>query len=92
MPTPANPGDASQTTSGDSTTVGVRGEAGPPNDLLWVYMVKPNGSLMGPIWQNTHKDGLDEPDIPLLKDLIEQIDATYPRPPPKPAATPAQHP
>ena len=51
---------------------------------------------MGPIWQNTVKDGLDEPDIPLLKDLIEEIDTTYPLPPPKPAAAPApapaQHP
>jgi hypothetical protein len=91
-PTPANPGDASQTSSADSTTVGMRTEAGPPNDLLWVYMVKPNGSLLGPIWQNTVKDGLDAPDIPLLKDLIEQIDTTYPLPPPKPAAAPAQHP
>ena len=32
------------------------------------------------------KGGLNEPDIPLLKDLIEEIDATYPLPPPKPAA------
>jgi hypothetical protein len=59
-------------------------------------MVKPGGGLLGPIWQNTVKDGLDEPDIPLLKDLIEEIDTTYPVPPPKPTAVPApapgQHP
>ncbi len=93
---PVDPADASQTTTGDSATVGVRGEAGPPNDLLRVFMVKAGGGLLGPIWQNTVKDGLNEPDIPLLKDLIEEIDTTYPLPPPKPAAVPApapaQHP
>jgi hypothetical protein len=90
--TPVDPGDASTTSNGDSTTVGMRTEVGPPNDLLWVYMVKPNGSLMGPIWQNTYKGGLDAPDIPLLSDLIHEIDSTYPLPPPQPAAPPAQHP
>jgi len=48
--------------------------------------------LMGPIWRNTYKGGLNESDIPLLQDLIEEIDATYPLPPVQPAATPGQHP
>ena len=89
--TPADPSDAS-TTTGDGAGVGVKSEVGPPNDLLFVYTVKPNGGLMGPIWRNTYKGGLNEPDIPLLKDLIEEIDTTYPLPPPQPAATPGQHP
>lgn len=86
--TRVDPGDASTTSNGDSTSVGMRTEVGPPNDLLWIYMVMPDGSLMGPIWQNTYKGGLDAPDIPLLTDLIREVDSTYPLPPPQPV----QHP
>jgi hypothetical protein len=38
-----------------STNVGAGVEAGPPNDLLWVYTVDPKGNLSGPYWRKSEK-------------------------------------
>jgi hypothetical protein len=45
------------------------------DDLFFVYLVKEDGSLIGPIWIHHQKDGLDAPDIPLFKQFREAIEA-----------------
>ena len=45
------------------------------DDLLFVYLVNQDGSLIGPIWIHHQKDGLDPPDIPLFKQFKESIEA-----------------
>jgi hypothetical protein len=58
---------------GDEAGVGpeVKGR----DDLFFVYLVSPDGSLTGPIWIRRQKDGLDTPDIPLFKQFKEFLDA-----------------
>ena len=45
------------------------------DDLFFVYLVSPDGSLTGPIWIHHQKDGLDTPDIPLFKQFKESVEA-----------------
>jgi hypothetical protein len=53
----------------------VRAEVGPNEDMLWVYLVTPDGKKMGPIWKEYLKDGLDRPEMPLFQKFREQVDA-----------------
>jgi hypothetical protein len=53
----------------------VGAEIGPKEDLLSVYLVKPDGKRMGPIWKQYLKDGLDKPEMPLFKQFRDAVDA-----------------
>ena len=63
---------------GNGTVLGAGGEVGPPNDLLWVCTMDPNGRLNSPLWSRTEKDGLDSPDVPLFKEFRREMDREYP--------------
>jgi hypothetical protein len=62
-----------KTEGGDKAGVGP--EVAGRDDLFFVYLVNPNGSLTGPIWIHHQKDGLDTPGIPLFQQFKESIDA-----------------
>lgn len=55
--------------------VGAGPEVAGRDDLFFVYLFNPDGSLTGPIWMHHQKDGLDTPDVPLFKQFKESIDA-----------------
>jgi hypothetical protein len=63
--------------------VGVGGEVGPPDDFLEVYLPNPNEARGALIWQRTLPDGLDPPQLTLFKQLKQEVERTYPTPPPK---------
>jgi hypothetical protein len=70
-PSPADP-----TSSDDSVGVGVDAEAGPPDDLLSIYLETPSGALL---WSHSLKGGLDAPGLPLLQRIEHEVDTTYPK-------------
>ncbi len=74
--------------AGPGTGVAVGGEVGPPDDLLEVYERNPNEAHGALLWERTLADGLDHPDVPLFKQLKDQIEHDYPvqtaSKPPKP--------
>jgi hypothetical protein len=79
----SNPGQ-----QGTTYGYGVGAEAGMPDDTLRVFTLMPNGKLSeSPIWWREMKDGLDAPDIPLLRQLREAVDRDYPAQPTKKAST-----
>jgi hypothetical protein len=55
------------------------GEVGPPDDLLEVRMTEPDGGLSSPIWEHSMTEGLDAPDVPLLKMLRDAVERDYPQ-------------
>lgn len=57
------------------TTAGLGAEVGSSDDLLYVYLVNSDDSIQGPIWKRFMKDGLDTPDIPLFKQLKDEVEA-----------------
>jgi hypothetical protein len=82
-PGPNNP-NADQTNSG--TEIGARSDVGPSDDLLRVYTQTPDGRLNGPLWSREIKDGLDTPNVLLVRVLREAVEKAYP---PQAAAQPA---
>jgi len=44
------------------------------NDRLDVYILKPDESLMGPIWRHSLKDGLALPEMPLFTQFKKAVD------------------
>jgi hypothetical protein len=62
--------------------IGARGEVGPPDDMLRVYLRNPDGKRGTLIWTGRQDDGLDTPNIPLLRQLRTAIDQAYPVNPP----------
>jgi hypothetical protein len=85
----AGTGNANPDRNGTVESVGARSEVGPNDDILRVYSLSPQGSLLGPFWSNEMKDGLDAPDVPLLRTLKEAVEHAYP---PQPAGQPAGQP
>jgi hypothetical protein len=63
---------------GLGTGVSVGGEVGPPDDLLEVYMPNPKEARGTLLWQRTLADGLSSPDVPLFKQLKDEVERTYP--------------
>jgi hypothetical protein len=53
---------------------GASGDVGPPDDLLEVCILNPDGSR-SPIWTRSMKDGLDPPDMPLFQQLKQAVDS-----------------
>jgi hypothetical protein len=56
----------------------VAGEVGTPNDLLEVYYKSPDHAHGMMIWQRTEADGLDRPDVTLIRELKDEVERTYP--------------
>ena len=44
------------------------------DDRLDVYILKPDESLMGPIWRHSLKDGLEPPEMPLFAQFKQAVD------------------
>jgi len=91
-----NPGDPSDPNSGRMGNMGpyqgagARTDVGPPDDLLRVYTLTPEGKLVGPLWSREMKDGLDGPDVLLLRDLRDAVERAYPPQAAGQPATPAK--
>lgn len=80
--TPGRPGAPGQNPGGIDGPDGVgtaNGGAGvgavwPVNDQLAVFMSQSDESLDAPIWKKSEKDGLSEPDMPLVGKIANAID------------------
>lgn len=66
--------------------IGARTEVGPNDDTLRVFSLNPQGKLSGPLWSREMKDGLDAPDVLLLRFLKDAVDRDYPPQPTSPSA------
>ncbi len=60
------------------TEVGASGEVASPDDVLFVYAVRPDGSLGARIWMQLRMDGLNTPEMPLFKQVKDAVDKAYP--------------
>ena len=61
------------TTTTQTSTHGDAGaEVGPPDDLLFVYMVS-GGELNAQMWHRTQKDGLNAPDLKLFQRFKDDV-------------------
>jgi hypothetical protein len=70
------PGPTPGTTDSQTSEAGRLGaEIGPNEDMLYVYLVNPNGSKSGPLWHEFLKDGLDRPEMPLFQKFKDQVEA-----------------
>lgn len=58
--------------------VGARGDMGPPDDVLRVFLQN-DGKLVGPVWQREQTDGLDAPSVPLVRQLRTAVEKAYPQ-------------
>jgi hypothetical protein len=78
QPQNRNPSQPDSTRGADSTGVGVGvdAEAGPPDDLLSIYMVGPSEALL---WSHSLKGGLDAPGLPLLQRIKHEVETAYPK-------------
>jgi hypothetical protein len=90
-----NPGQAGgqnpgQATSAPGAEVGAGGEIGPGEDLLRVYIPKPDGKLIGPVWTRELDGGLDGPAVVLVEQLKEAVERSYPPTPEKKDASQSQ--
>jgi hypothetical protein len=72
--------------SGSGVAVG--GEVGPPDDFLEVYLPNPNEARGALLWQRTLADGLNPPQLTLFKQLKDEVERTYPNPPPNKTSKP----
>lgn len=84
-----NPADPSGRGGGISTEMGGRAEAGPPDDTLRVYAVNSDGSRGAILWSGSMQDGLNAPQVLLVKQLKQQVEHAYP---PQSASQPAKKP
>lgn len=73
---PENPSQNPRTPAGigPHTSVGTGGSVGPPDDLLAVYTKPGNVDTQTPIWEQTQKDGLADPDVPLFQQIRTAVD------------------
>jgi hypothetical protein len=49
--------------------------------MLQVYTTNPDGKLIGPVWNREMREGLDGPDVPLLRQLRIAVEKAYPSQP-----------
>lgn len=88
-----NPGDPNSDRMGNIGSyqgVGARTDVGPEDDILRVYSLTPDGKLNGPLWSREMKDGLDKPNVLLLRALRDAVDRAYPPQTAGQPATPAK--
>jgi hypothetical protein len=78
------PGSAGQ--PGEPGSIGsgaeIGAEAGPPDDLLEVCQVNPDGKMSSPLWEQSMPEGLNAPKVMLLRQFEEAVDKAYPPQPP----------
>ncbi len=88
---PAGPGNPNNTgdRGGTYSDIGARTEAGPGEDTLRIYSVTPDGKTGGLLWAREMRDGLDAPNVMLVRALRQEVDRSYP---PQPANQPATQP
>jgi hypothetical protein len=81
QPHDRNPSQPDPTRSDPSpgAGVGVDAEAGPPDDILSIYIVNPSGGLDGPVWSHSLKGGLDAPSLPLFARIKHEVETAYPK-------------
>jgi hypothetical protein len=72
------PNGPASNASGREIGGGVGGEVGPPDDLLEVYLENPDHTRGAMVWQRTQQDGLDSPNVSLLKELKNEVERAYP--------------
>lgn len=90
---PDDPNQNPSTTGRDrrATSLGAGGSVGPPDDLLAIYTKPGNVDTQTPIWQQTLKDGLAAPDVPLFQQIKTAIDQTcHDKPNDKPSNPPSK--
>jgi hypothetical protein len=87
---PGGPGNSNPGGNPDradnADALGARSEVGPNDDTLRVFFLSPGGKLSGPFWSREMKDGLNAPDVTLLRVLRDAVDRAYP---PQPVSQPA---
>ena len=88
-PVGRNPVDPNAQGGGVSTGVGARTEVGPSDDTLRIYSVRADGSRGALLWWREMRDGLDAPQLLLIKQLRQEVDRAYP---PQAASQPPQKP
>ena len=88
---PAGPGNPNSTgdRGGTYSDIGIGAEAGPAEDTLRIYTVTPEGKLGGLLWAREMRDGLDAPNVMLVRALRQEVDRAYP---PQSASRPAAQP
>ncbi len=68
--------------------IGARAEVGPPDDMLRVFLPNGDGKRETPIWTGRQDDGLEPPNVPLLRQLRTAVEQAYPvNPPTQPQET-----
>ena len=65
-----------------SDDIGGRAEVGPPDDMLRVFLPNGDGKRETAIWTGRQDDGLEPPNVPLLRQLRTAVDQAYPVNPP----------
>ena len=50
-----------------------------PDDQLSVYMINGSGSLTGPLWTQSKRNGLNSPQVPLFAKLKTDVETAYPK-------------
>ena len=75
---PAGPNNPNPDQTNTGTEIGARTEMGPSDDLLRVYTRTPDGRLNGPFWSREMKDGLEAPNVPLVRFLRDAVEKAYP--------------
>jgi len=74
---PSNPSDPANSQSGPP---GLGTEVGSPDDELSVYIPAGSASSMtGPIWNDSSRNGLNAPRLPLFQELKQDVEDAYPR-------------
>jgi hypothetical protein len=75
----SGPGSTGPGSTGGGPGIAAGAEAGPEDDMLRVYMLNPDGKLMGPVWNRTLTDGLDGPQLVLFEQLKNAVERAYPQ-------------
>ncbi len=78
-PSSRNPSPRDPSADGNGRGADTDAEVGSPDDQLSVYLIGPSGSLTGPIWQQTLRNGLNMPKMQLFKRLKQEIEEAYPK-------------
>jgi len=73
---PRDPSDPTNSPAGP----GLGTEVGSPDDELSVYIPAGSASSMtGPIWNDSRRNGLNAPRLPLFQELKQDVEDAYPR-------------
>lgn len=79
LPPGQGPSQSSGRGPGIGTGIDTSAEVGPEDDLLRVYLLNPDGNRVGPIWDRSLTDGLDAPQLLLVRQLKDAVEKAYPQ-------------